>query len=55
MAEVWRRGHDELARRSTRGESIMIANSQHFIQLDQPEAVVAAIRKVVVEVRQQNL
>jgi pimeloyl-ACP methyl ester carboxylesterase len=49
---VWRSGHDKLAQRSKRGESIMIANSHHFIQLDQPDAVVSAIRKVVLEARQ---
>ena len=49
---VWKHGHDRLAQRSTRGESIMVPNSHHFIQLDQPDAVVSAIRKVVSEAGQ---
>jgi pimeloyl-ACP methyl ester carboxylesterase len=49
---VWKSGHDKLAQRSTRGESIVVANAYHFIQLDHPDAVVAAIRKVVMEARQ---
>ena len=51
--EVWERGHDKLARRSTRGESIVIANSGHAIQMQQPERVVDAIRKVVMQARQR--
>ena len=43
----WRSGHDELAARSTRGRSIIVANSGHYIQQDQPQAVVDAIRQVV--------
>jgi len=51
--EVWERGHDKLARRSTRGESIVIANSGHAIQMQQPERVFDAIRKVVAQARRR--
>jgi pimeloyl-ACP methyl ester carboxylesterase len=47
----WKAGHDRLASRSTRGESIVVPNASHMIQLDQPHAVIDAIRKVVMEVR----
>ena len=50
--DVWKRGHDKLAQRSARGESIVLPNAHHFIQLDQPDRVVEAIRKVVSESRQ---
>ena len=43
----WKAGHDRLAARSRRGESIVVPNAEHFIQIDQPDAVVEAIRKVV--------
>jgi pimeloyl-ACP methyl ester carboxylesterase len=43
----WKAGHEKLAARSTRGESIVVPNAGHFIHIEQPEAVVAAIRKVV--------
>jgi pimeloyl-ACP methyl ester carboxylesterase len=49
--EVWERGHDKLARRSMRGESIVIANSGHTIQMQQPGRVVDAIRKVISQAR----
>ena len=47
----WRAGHDRLAARSSRGESILVPNATHMIQLDQPQAVIDAIRKVVQTVR----
>jgi hypothetical protein len=52
IEDLWRLGHDKLAARSTRGEVIVIPNSHHMIELDQPQAVVTAIRKAVLEVRQ---
>ena len=52
VRENWKSGHDKLAKRSTRGESIVVANSHHTIQLDQPDGVVEAIRKVVMQARQ---
>jgi pimeloyl-ACP methyl ester carboxylesterase len=47
----WKAGHDRLAARSTRGESIVVPNATHTIQLDQPQTVIAAIRKVVLTTR----
>ncbi len=45
--KLWIRLHDEIAGMSTRGERITIVDSGHYIQLDQPSAVVAAIRRVL--------
>jgi pimeloyl-ACP methyl ester carboxylesterase len=47
----WKAGHDRLAARSSRGESIVVPNATHMIQLDQPQAVIEAIRKAVLTVR----
>ncbi|MBV9061683.1 MAG: alpha/beta hydrolase [Alphaproteobacteria bacterium] len=47
----WKAGHDKLAARSTHGESIAVGNASHTIQLDQPQAVIEAIEKVVSEVQ----
>ena len=47
----WKAGHERLARRSTRGKSVVIPRATHFIQGDQPGSVVEAIRTVVDEVR----
>jgi pimeloyl-ACP methyl ester carboxylesterase len=43
--------HDRDARLSTRGEHVVIANSGHWMQLDAPEAVVAAVTQVVADAR----
>ena len=44
---VWIRLHNEIAGMSTRGQRTTVPESGHYIQLDQPSAVVAAIRRVV--------
>jgi pimeloyl-ACP methyl ester carboxylesterase len=47
-----RRGSQEaLARRSARGRHIVASNSGHWVPLDEPQTVVAAIRDVVQAVR----
>jgi pimeloyl-ACP methyl ester carboxylesterase len=46
--------HEQLAARSSRGESRVVPGSGHLIQVDQPDAVVDAIRKVVAEVREEQ-
>ena len=47
MSELWKSGHDELASRSTRGRNIVIPGSDHYIQLDHPDAVIQAIEQVL--------
>jgi pimeloyl-ACP methyl ester carboxylesterase len=54
-SEAWRDGHAGLARTSTRGELRVIASTGHFIQLDDPDAVAAAITEVVRSVRDGRL
>lgn len=44
---LWKAGHDALAARSARGRSIVVQDTGHFIQVDQPSAVVTAIEDVV--------
>jgi pimeloyl-ACP methyl ester carboxylesterase len=41
---VWRELQEDLAKRSTHGEFRLAGQSGHFIQLDQPELVIQAIR-----------
>lgn len=50
--EAWAQMQKELAQLSTRGAQVIAKNSGHYIQLDRPDLVVDAIRKVVNEVRQ---
>jgi pimeloyl-ACP methyl ester carboxylesterase len=50
----WKAGHDGLAARSTRGESVFVPDSGHYIQVDQPAAVIDAIRKVVLQARESQ-
>lgn len=47
----WKAGHDALAARSTRGKSLVVAGTGHFVQLDQPQAVINAIKEVVRDVQ----
>jgi pimeloyl-ACP methyl ester carboxylesterase len=51
FTEAWNAGHDALAKRSTRGKNVLVADSGHFIQIDKPAAVVAAVRQVVDQAR----
>ncbi len=44
---VWTAGHDRLARLSSVGVNFVIHHSEHFIQLDRPAVVTAAIAEVV--------
>jgi pimeloyl-ACP methyl ester carboxylesterase len=44
---TWRGFQEDLARRSTHGEFRLAEKSGHFIQRDQPELVVQAIRDVI--------
>jgi pimeloyl-ACP methyl ester carboxylesterase len=54
VVDAWKRGHQALAARSSRGEAITVAKSNHYIQAVQPAAVVAAIRRVVHMARAQT-
>lgn len=49
--QYWQDGHRQLADQSTSGRWTIVAGAGHFIQLDQPDAVVAAITDVVRQVR----
>ena len=48
---AWRAGHDALAALSTRGDNTIVAGAGHYIQIDRPQAVIDAIRRVVAVVR----
>ncbi|MFY9742453.1 MAG: alpha/beta hydrolase [Candidatus Sulfotelmatobacter sp.] len=50
--EAWQQMQKELAQLSTRGSQVIAKNSGHYIQLDRPDVVVDAVRKVVNAVRQ---
>jgi pimeloyl-ACP methyl ester carboxylesterase len=47
----WKAGHDRLAARSSRGESFIVPAATHAIAQDRPDAVIDAIRTVVLEAR----
>ncbi len=49
-AEMYR-GHEELAALSSRGVQRLVPDSGHYIQLDQPNAVIAAIKEVLSAIR----
>ena len=47
MTAEMHRGHAELAALSSRGVQRLVPDSGHYIQLDQPDAVIAAIKEVI--------
>jgi pimeloyl-ACP methyl ester carboxylesterase len=47
-------GHNALAARSSRSESVVAAHANHYIQNDKPQVIIDAISKVVLEVRQAS-
>ena len=49
--DAWMAGHDRLAALSTRGSNTVVPGSQHYIQLDQPKAVIDAVGRAVAAVR----
>lgn len=49
--EEWKTLHSEQAAFSTRGRQQLVPDATHFIQVDRPEVVVAAVRRVVNMVR----
>jgi pimeloyl-ACP methyl ester carboxylesterase len=51
IQQIWLELQSELAALSTNSEHIIVEGSSHAIQLDQPNAVIEAIRKVVEIVR----
>lgn len=46
--------HEQLARLSRRGTHLVVHTAGHWMQLDEPEVVVAAIREVVAQARQRR-
>ncbi|MET0331057.1 MAG: hypothetical protein ABW154_06470 [Dyella sp.] len=51
IAQAWKRSNDALAARSRRGKNILVPDSHHYIQTEQPRAVIDAVRDVVDQVR----
>ncbi|MFZ0760071.1 MAG: hypothetical protein WAM69_08995, partial [Candidatus Sulfotelmatobacter sp.] len=49
--QAWQRMQEELAHLSTRGTRVIANNSGHYIQMDRPDLVIAAVRSVVDEAR----
>jgi pimeloyl-ACP methyl ester carboxylesterase len=45
------RGHAELAALSSRGVQRLVPDSGHYIQLDQPDAVIGAMKEVILATR----
>jgi pimeloyl-ACP methyl ester carboxylesterase len=48
---IWRGFQQDLAKRSTHGEFRLAEKSGHFIQRDQPELVIEAIRDIIIRIR----
>jgi pimeloyl-ACP methyl ester carboxylesterase len=49
--DAWEKMQEELAKLSTRGTQTIAKNSAHYIQLDRPDVVIAAVRAIVDQAR----
>ena len=49
--EIWDTTQDYLASLSSRGRLVVVENSGHFVQLEQPALIVDLIRQVVEETK----
>jgi pimeloyl-ACP methyl ester carboxylesterase len=46
---IQRAEHEALARRSSRGQIVVVADSGHWIQVDRPDAVIRVIREMITQ------
>ncbi len=53
--EAWEKMQEDLAHLSTRGTQTVAKNSAHYIQIDRPDVVIEAVRRVVDEARQKPI
>jgi len=51
MNRAWKAGHEKLAALSTHGTDTVVPDSSHYIQYDQPQAVIDAVKRAVSEIR----
>jgi pimeloyl-ACP methyl ester carboxylesterase len=49
--QAWRAGHQQLAALSSRGSSRVVPGTGHHIQIEQPQAVIDAVRQVIAQLR----
>ncbi len=49
--DAWEQMQEELAHLSTRGTQVIAKNSSHYIQVDRPDIVIDAVRKIVEQAR----
>jgi len=49
----WEGLHREIMQSSSHAQQILVKSSGHFVQREQPEVIVAAIRQMVEQVRSQ--
>lgn len=54
MAATWLELHNDEATWSSRSEHEALNDATHYIQFDRPDAVIAAVRKVVAQVREPS-
>ncbi len=54
VERVWTAGHVRLAALSSVGVNFVVHHSEHYIQLDQPKAVVSAVAEVLSQVRSRR-
>ena len=48
---AWKAGHDRLAALASEGINVVVPHAGHFIQLDQPDIVIAQIKRIIAKAR----
>lgn len=54
ITKAWKKNNDELAARSSRGRNIVVPDTHHYIQNEQPDVVIDAVRQVISEARSKS-
>lgn len=52
--EAWEKMQEEMAHLSTRGTQTIVKNGAHYVQIDQPDAVIDAVRAIVEQARRES-
>ncbi|MBA4089154.1 MAG: alpha/beta hydrolase [Sphingobium sp.] len=51
MKQIWKALHNEMTAMSSRGHQLIVPDAGHYIQIDRPDMVIAAVARVVDAVR----
>jgi pimeloyl-ACP methyl ester carboxylesterase len=53
LMQVWSAHHDGMAKLSSRGSNVLVPGSGHYIQIDQPQAVIDTVNGAITSLRER--